>query len=64
VVGRKGKVQVNGKPIGSNQHVVLNGGDELVFGNSGGHAYVSFHPCYCFLSLLFVTFVVGSFKMS
>ncbi|KAJ4805261.1 P-loop containing nucleoside triphosphate hydrolases superfamily protein [Rhynchospora pubera] len=40
VVGRKGKAQVNGKPIGFNRHVVLNGGDELVFGTSGKHAYI------------------------
>ncbi|KAF3330268.1 Spastin [Carex littledalei] len=40
VVGRKSKVQVNGKSVSSNRHVVLNGGDELVFGTSGGHAYI------------------------
>jgi hypothetical protein len=52
VVGRKGKVRVNGKSIVSNRHVVLNGGDELVFGTSGGHAYVSFHLRYCFFVIV------------
>lgn len=56
MVGRKSKVQVNGKSIGSNRHIVLNGGDELVFGTSGGHAYVSFHPLYYFLIVIYYLF--------
>ncbi|KAJ3681380.1 hypothetical protein LUZ60_015869 [Juncus effusus] len=43
VVGRKGMVEVNGKPIAANKNVVLTGGDELVFNTSSNHAYIFQH---------------------
>lgn len=64
MVGRKTKVQVNGKSIGFNRHVYLNGGDEVVFGTSGRHAYVSFHPPIFILHCFFINFSVGSIKVS
>nr|GMD23557.1 uncharacterized protein LOC109182752 isoform X2 [Ipomoea batatas]GMD27820.1 uncharacterized protein LOC109182752 isoform X2 [Ipomoea batatas] len=41
VSGKKGCVQVNGKIYPKNSTVPLNGGDEVIFGSSGKHAYVS-----------------------
>ncbi|XP_019197433.1 PREDICTED: uncharacterized protein LOC109191291 isoform X2 [Ipomoea nil] len=38
--GKKGSVQVNGKICQKNSIVPLNGGDEVVFGSSGRHAYI------------------------
>lgn len=64
MVGRKTKVQVNGKSIGFNRHVYLNGGDEVVFGTSGRHAYVSFHPHIFILHCFYINFSVGSIKVS
>lgn len=38
--GSKGSVQVNGKTIKKNTSCVLNSGDEVVFGDTGNHAYI------------------------
>ncbi|KAK4357260.1 hypothetical protein RND71_022870 [Anisodus tanguticus] len=40
ITGKKGDVQVNGKVYPKNSIVPLNGGDEVVFGSSGQHAYI------------------------
>lgn len=37
----KGSVQVNGKTVRKNTNCILHSGDELVFGATGNHAYVS-----------------------
>lgn len=37
---------MNGKSIHKGSTVHLNGGDEVVFGLSGKHAYVSFFPAF------------------
>jgi len=42
ILGSKGVVQVNGKSMEKNSNVILTAGDEVVFGSSGKHAYVSF----------------------
>lgn len=42
ITGGKGYVQVNGKVCQQDSKVILIGGDEIVFGSSGKHAYVSF----------------------
>jgi len=42
ITGGKGVVQVNGKTYRRNHKMILNGGDEVIFGASGKHAYVSF----------------------
>lgn len=42
ITGGKGYVQVNGKICQQDSKVILNGGDEVVFGSTGKHAYVSF----------------------
>lgn len=42
ITGGKGIVQVNGKTYRKNARLILSGGDEVVFGSSGKHAYVSF----------------------
>jgi membrane protein implicated in regulation of membrane protease activity len=42
ITGGKGVVQVNGKTYRRNARLILNGGDEVIFGISGKHAYVSF----------------------
>lgn len=42
-------MQVNGKVYPKNSTVPLNDGDEMVFGSSGDHAYVSFSPMYFLL---------------
>ncbi|GAU39552.1 hypothetical protein TSUD_38050 [Trifolium subterraneum] len=39
IAGGKGVVQVNGKTYRRNAKVILNGGDEVIFGASGKHAY-------------------------
>ncbi|XP_045830782.1 uncharacterized protein LOC123921896 isoform X4 [Trifolium pratense] len=38
--GGKGVVQVNGKTCRRNAKLILNGGDEVIFGASGKHAYI------------------------
>jgi hypothetical protein len=50
VVGKKGMVQLNGRSIISGMKVPLTGGDEVVFGSCGKHAYVSF--CHFFHSFM------------
>nr|KYP74210.1 ATPase family AAA domain-containing protein 1 [Cajanus cajan] len=42
ITGGKGSIQVNGKTYRKNQNarVILSGGDEVVFGSSGKHAYI------------------------
>ncbi|XP_015087901.1 uncharacterized protein LOC107031164 isoform X1 [Solanum pennellii] len=40
ITGKKGDVQVNGKVYPKNSTVPLKGGDEVVFGSSGQHAYI------------------------
>ncbi|XP_073223746.1 uncharacterized protein [Cicer arietinum] len=40
ITGGKGTVQVNGKTYRRNARLILNGGDEVVFGSSGKHAYI------------------------
>ncbi|XP_031121843.1 uncharacterized protein LOC116024943 [Ipomoea triloba] len=40
ISGKKGCVQVNGKIYPKNSTVPLNGGDEVIFGSSGKHAYI------------------------
>ncbi|CAH9096056.1 unnamed protein product [Cuscuta epithymum] len=40
ISGKKGSVQVNGKIYPKNSTVPLNGGDEVIFGLSGKHAYI------------------------
>ncbi|XP_041017130.1 uncharacterized protein LOC121259565 isoform X1 [Juglans microcarpa x Juglans regia] len=40
ITGGKGLVQVNGKTYRKNSSVILSGGDELVFGTFGKHAYI------------------------
>lgn len=42
ITGSKGAVQVNGKTYRRNARLILSGGDEVVFGSSGKHSYVSF----------------------
>ena len=42
ITGAKGYVLVNGKIYQQDSKVILIGGDEVVFGSSGKHAYVSF----------------------
>jgi len=42
ITGGKGSIQVNGKTYRKNARLILSGGDEVVFGSSGKHAYVSF----------------------
>ncbi|CAI8603792.1 unnamed protein product [Vicia faba] len=40
VIGSKGEVKVNGKIYGKKCRLILTGGDEVVFGFSGKHAYI------------------------
>ncbi|OIW12711.1 hypothetical protein TanjilG_24644 [Lupinus angustifolius] len=40
ITGGKGSVQVNGKTHRKNVRLILSGGDEVVFGSSGKHAYI------------------------
>ncbi|XP_050363356.1 uncharacterized protein LOC126782190 [Argentina anserina] len=40
ITGAKGYVQVNGKMCQQDSKVILIGGDEVVFGSSGKHAYI------------------------
>ncbi|KAK7270209.1 hypothetical protein RIF29_23193 [Crotalaria pallida] len=40
ITGGKGAVQVNGKTHRKNVRLILSGGDEVVFGSSGKHAYI------------------------
>jgi len=42
ITGGKGSIQVNGRTHRKNTRLILSGGDEVVFGSSGKHAYVSF----------------------
>ncbi|RXH84347.1 hypothetical protein DVH24_027246 [Malus domestica] len=46
IICGKGDVQVNEKTYQKDTKVILNGGDEVVFGLSGKHAYVSFSLQY------------------
>ncbi|KAK7277727.1 hypothetical protein RJT34_22742 [Clitoria ternatea] len=43
ITGGKGFIQVNGKTHRKNARVFLSGGDEIVFGSSGKHAYIFQH---------------------
>ncbi|KAH1227252.1 ATPase family AAA domain-containing protein 1 [Glycine max] len=40
ITGGKGSIQVNGKTYRKNARLILSGGDEVVFGSSGKHAYI------------------------
>ncbi|KAL2323639.1 hypothetical protein Fmac_028018 [Flemingia macrophylla] len=40
ITGGKGSIQVNDKTYRKNARVILSGGDEVVFGSSGKHAYI------------------------
>ncbi|XP_039685765.1 uncharacterized protein [Medicago truncatula] len=40
ITGGKGVVQVNGKTFRRTTKMILNGGDEVIFGASGKHAYI------------------------
>ncbi|KAK2457211.1 AAA-type ATPase family protein [Trifolium repens] len=40
VIGSKGVVKVNGKTYGNKSRLILSGGDEVIFGVSGKHAYI------------------------
>jgi len=42
ITGGKGSILVNGRTHRKNTRLILSGGDEVVFGSSGKHAYVSF----------------------
>ncbi|XP_040384585.1 uncharacterized protein LOC102715982 isoform X2 [Oryza brachyantha] len=44
VLGKKGMVQLNGRPILAGTKVPLKGGDEVVFSSCGKHAYIFQHP--------------------
>ena len=59
--GSKGSVQVNGKTIKKNTSCVLSSGDEVVFGDTGNHAYVSFLPFWMRAS---IKSIVLSFSIS
>lgn len=54
ITGAKGYVLVNGKIYQQDSKVILIGGDEVVFGSSGKHAYVSFLLKY----LAFMTYLL------
>lgn len=59
ILGGKGSVQVNGKTYKKKCFVNLSGGDEVVFGSCGKHAYVSFFDnanniCYLFFFFLWI----------
>lgn len=57
-------MQVNGKVYPKNSTVPLNDGDEMVFGSSGEHAYVSFSPMCLTLFLEFLySFKKGAFHI-
>lgn len=51
VTGKNGEVAVNKRKTGRDSKVPLIGGDEVVFGQCGKHAYVSIH--YQILSILY-----------
>ncbi|XVF21951.1 hypothetical protein REPUB_Repub12eG0133400 [Reevesia pubescens] len=40
ITGGKGSVQVNGRVYRKNASLILNAGDELIFTNTGNHAYI------------------------
>ncbi|CAL4982826.1 unnamed protein product [Urochloa decumbens] len=44
VVGKKGVVQLNGRPISAGTKVTLTGGDEVIFSSCRRHAYIFQHP--------------------
>ncbi|TVU49895.1 hypothetical protein EJB05_01235, partial [Eragrostis curvula] len=44
VIGKNGQVHVNGGSISTGTKVTLVGGDEVVFGRCGKHAYIFQHP--------------------
>ncbi|CAN6363646.1 unnamed protein product [Urochloa humidicola] len=44
VVGKKGVVQLNGRPISPGTKVNLTGGDEVIFSSCRRHAYIFQHP--------------------
>ncbi|KAF8665940.1 hypothetical protein HU200_054025 [Digitaria exilis] len=44
VVGKKGVVQLNGRPISPGTKVLLTGGDEVIFSSCRRHAYIFQHP--------------------
>ncbi|CAO2146380.1 unnamed protein product [Urochloa humidicola] len=44
VVGKKGIVQLNGRPISPGTKVALTGGDEVIFSSCRKHAYIFQHP--------------------
>ncbi|CAD6252756.1 unnamed protein product [Miscanthus lutarioriparius] len=44
VLGKKGMVQLNGRPISPGTKVPLTGGDEVIFSSCGKHAYIFQHP--------------------
>jgi hypothetical protein len=58
VIGSKGVVKVNGKTYGNKSRLILSGGDEVVFGVSGKHAYVSFR--YDFLARIYLFILLVS----
>jgi hypothetical protein len=65
VVGKKGVVQLNGRPINPGTKVSLTGGDEVIFSSCRRHAYVSYHnfliiqPCSFSISF-FITLAIWS----
>ncbi|KAK7344436.1 hypothetical protein VNO77_14034 [Canavalia gladiata] len=40
ITGGKGSIHINGKTYRKNARLILSGGDEVVFGSSGKHAYI------------------------
>ncbi|KAF8672924.1 hypothetical protein HU200_049137 [Digitaria exilis] len=48
VVGKKGVVQLNGRPISPGTKVPLTGGDEVIFSSCRRHAYVSYNQTQIF----------------
>ncbi|CAO2145006.1 unnamed protein product [Urochloa humidicola] len=44
VVGKKGIVQLNGRPLSAGTKVTLTGGDEVIFSSCRRHAYIFQHP--------------------
>jgi hypothetical protein len=53
VLGKKGMVQLNGRPISPGTKVPLTGGDEVIFSSCGKHAYVSFYHFWFIQSYIY-----------
>jgi len=73
VTGKNGKVAVNGRKFRSGFKFPLIGGDEIVFGQCGKHAYVSINyqilfihhtcPFHSSVHSLFIWILIGTFSM-